>query len=171
MSALSYGMKPQDILILLKIASLGDELWNQTMIADSLDMSQSEISQSIARSKYSGLIDSTGKKIMSRTVLDFLKFGLSVVYPVKPGMIVRGIPTAHSASPLKELILSNELYVWPHPFGESRGQAINPLYPTVPNACIKDEKLYELLSLTESLRVGRTRERNLAMDYLERTLC
>lgn len=164
-------MKPQDILILLKIVSLRDESWNQTLLAESLYMSQSEISQSLARSKSSGLLDGSGKMIMSRTLLDFLKYGLSVVYPVKPGAIVRGIPTAHSAEPLSEYILSNEMYVWPHPFGENRGQSITPIYPTVPDASLKDKKLYELLSLTESLRVGRTRERNMAIEHLERNLC
>lgn len=171
MNSSSTGMKPQDILILLKIVSLGNENWYQTSLAESLNMSQSEISQSLARSKYSGLLDGTGKKVMIRTFLDFLKFGISVVYPVKPGAIVRGVPTAHSAAPLCEFILSNEMFVWPHPFGENRGQAITPLYPTVADASLKDKKLYELLSLTECLRVGRIRERNLAIEHLERILC
>lgn len=167
----TIGMKPQDILILLKIISLGNESWNQTSLAESLYMSQSEISQSLARSKYSGLLDGSGKKVMFRTFFDFLKFGISVVYPVKPGAIVRGIPTAHSAEPLSDFILSNEMYVWPYPFGENRGQAITPLYPSVAKASLIDKKLYELLSLTECLRVGRLREKNLAIEHFERILC
>ena len=34
-----------------------------------------------------------------------------------------------------------------------------PLYNSVPEASLKDEKLHELLALIDALRVGRARER------------
>ena len=40
-----------------------------------------------------------------------------------------------------------------------RGQSIEPLYPSVPETVLKDEKLYELLAITDAIRVGRTREK------------
>ena len=74
--------------------------------------------------------------------------------------IVRGIPTTHSALPLNNEIQSNEKYVWAYAKGNTRGQSIEPLYPSVPEAVLKDEKLYELLAITDAIRVGRTREKN-----------
>ena len=71
---------------------------------------------------------------MRQALFDFLVHGLAVVFPVKPGAIVRGIPTAHSAPPLNKEILSGEEYVWPFAKGSARGQGITPLYTTVPMA-------------------------------------
>ena len=44
---------------------------------------------------------------------------------------------------------------------------ITPLYPKVPQAAREDAQLYELLALTDALRVGRPRERQLASDLLK----
>ncbi len=162
----SYQMKPQDIVILLKIIALNDDKWKQQSIADSLIMSQSEISQSVARMLYSGLLFENGKKVMRNSLLEFLQYGIAYVFPQKPGAMVRGIPTAHSSLPLSTIIVSNENYVWPSAKGTMRGQSIIPLYPSVPDAVKNDGYLHELLSLVDALRVGKARERNLAMQEL-----
>ena len=163
-------MKPQDIVILLKIIALNSENWQQKPLADSLKMSQSEVSQSLARSKYSGLLDGSGKKVSRLALFDFLQFGLSVVFPQKPGPIVRGVQTAHSAPPLKSIIQSNELYVWPSAKGKARGQSIQPLYPSIVDLVESDEKFYQLLSLIDAIRVGRARERKIAIDELKQRI-
>jgi hypothetical protein len=59
-------------------------------------------------------------------------------------------------------------FVWPFEEGEDRGQMIRPLYPTVPQAASRDSVLYELLALTDAIRVGQPRERALAIKELER---
>jgi len=165
------SMKPQDIVILLKIIALNNDNWQQLPLAFSLRMSQSEVSQSVARSKFAGLLDDTGKRVMRQALVDFLQYGLAVVFPVKPGAIVRGIPTAHSAAPLNQKINSGEKYVWSFAMGNVRGHGITPLYTSVPQAAMEDERLYELLSLVDALRVGKARERNLAFQELNRRIC
>ena len=130
-------------------------------------MSQSEISHSLVRSKFAGLLDDSGKKVMRLALMDFLQYALALVFPQKPGAVVRGIPTAHSAPPLNKEIDSEELYVWPSASGKVRGHGIAPLYPSVADAAMKDEKLYQLLALADALRVGRARERNLAVKELK----
>jgi hypothetical protein len=164
-------VKPQDIVVLLKIIALNTDQWQQIPLALSLKMSQGEVSQSVARSKYADLLDFTGKQVMRQSLMDFLQYGLAVVFPAKPGAMVRGIPTAHSAAPLKNEIESGDDYVWPHAQGQVRGQGITPLYSTVPDAALEDEALYELLALTDALRVGRARERHLAIQELKRRIC
>lgn len=51
-----------------------------------------------------------------------------------------------------------------------RGQAIAPLYRSVPQAAKNDPKLYALLSLTDAIRVSRVREQRLAASELEKLL-
>ena len=165
------SMKPQDVVVLLKIIALNNENWQQTPLAKSLKMSQSEVSQSVARSKYADLLDGGGKIVMRQALVDFLQFGLAVVFPAKPGAVVRGLPTAHSAAPLNEEIDSHEDYVWPYANGHVRGHGIIPLYATVPEAALEDEKFYALMALTDALRVGRTREKNLAIQKLKKLIC
>ena len=163
-------MKPQDIVILLKIIALDNDGWQQKPLADSIGMSQSEVSQSVARSQYGGLLFGNGKQVMKSAFLEFLQHGICYVFPQKPGAVVRGIATAHAASPLKESIDSNESYVWPYAKGNQRGHGIIPLYSSVPEAALKDPKLYELLALTDALRVGKARERAMAVEELKKRL-
>ena len=167
MRSQNYQLKSQDILLLLKLVSQNDPNWNQKPMAEALGMSQSEVSESVARSKYAGLLDSKGKVVMKMALLELLKYGVKYVFPQKPGPVVKGLPTAHSASPLKEQILSTEDYVWPYPKGSVRGHSINPLYPSVPEAALKDDKFYQLLALVDALRIGRARERELAIIELK----
>ena len=163
-------MSPHDIVILLKIVSYGDQAWLQTPLAAALGISQSEISKSLNRSKHAGLLAPNGKTVMKLALMEFLQFGLRYVFPIQPGAVLRGVPTAHSASPLKEEIQSSEAYVWPYGKGTVRGHSILPLYPTVPEAALKDAKLDELLALVDALRVGRARERELAVRELKKRL-
>ena len=162
-----YSMKPQDVVVLLKIIALNNDNWQQIPLAQSLKMSQSEVSQSVARSKYAGLLDDSGKRVMRQALMDFLQYGLAVVFPTKPGAVVRGIPTAHSASPINKEISSGEDYVWPFAKGNLRGHGITPLYITVPQAALEDEQLYALLALADALRVGKAREKNIAVQELK----
>ncbi len=165
-----YQMKPQDIVILLKIIAIDNGNWQQKPVAEALIMSQSEISQSVARMQYAGLLFENGKKVMRSAFLEFLQHGISYVFPQKPGAMVRGVPTAHSALPLNKIILSQENYVWASAKGKIRGQSIIPLFPTVPDAAVKDSQLHELLSLVDALRIGKVRERNLALTELTKRI-
>jgi hypothetical protein len=166
-----YSMKPQDVVVLLKIIALNNDNWQQKPLSQSLKMSQSEVSQSVARSKYAGLIDDSGKRVFRHALMDFLQYGLAVVFPAKPGPVVRGIPTAHSAAPLNKDISSGEDYVWPFAKGNLRGHGITPLYITVPQAALEDEQLHALLALADALRVGKARERNIAVQELKNRVC
>lgn len=160
-------MKPQDLVVLAKLITIGDSGFTQVSLAQTLYLSQSEISTSLARSSYAGLLSNDRKDVNRTLFFDFIKYGLGVVFPQHPGSIIRGTLTAHSAAPLSGDILSEQHYVWPYSKGLARGQSIIPLYPTVPQAVLLDERLYEILALFDAVRVGRTREKNLALEYLE----
>lgn len=191
------GMRPQDVLILMFIVSAKypEGIWkkleneeaseiskkkllifplghkNNKEIAQALKLSDSEVSESLYRSEYAGLIESVkSKKINKRAFLDFVIYGLKYVFPVHPGAIGRGIPTAHSAQPLKEKIVSDENYIWEHPDGTIRGQIIKPLFSSVPFVVENSQNLYELMSLLDAIRTGSPRIVSLAKDMLEKRI-
>jgi hypothetical protein len=43
---------------------------------------------------------------------------------------------------------------------------VDPLYPSVPEAAILDEELHQLLAIADTLRMGRAREKEIAIDEL-----
>lgn len=165
-----FYLKPQDIVLLLKLADLREEPWQQKGLSQVLKISQSEISQGISRLQYSGLLGGEGKSVKRLALMDFLQYGLPYTFAQRPGAMVRGVPTAHSASPLNEIIHDAESYVWPYPGGKVRGQSITPLYPTVPAVALADPSLYVLLALVDALRVGKSREKELAVIELKKRI-
>ncbi|MFV5702552.1 hypothetical protein ACM55F_11830 [Flavobacterium sp. XS2P12] len=165
-----YNMKPQDILVLLKIIALEDKEWQQLTLAQELNMSQSEISQSLQRSKYGQLLDFSGKKINKMAFYEFLIHGIRYAFPQKPAALVRGIATAHSAAPINKMVSATEIYVWPYAKGNIRGQAIIPLYSSAIEASLKDTELHELLALVDVMRVGSTREKEIAKMELKKRI-
>lgn len=164
------GMRPQDVVILLKIAAKRSGSWYMKDLSAELGISASEVSESLNRSVLAGLIAQNKKQLMKQTLLEFLESGLKYVYPVQPGAVVRGMPTAHSAPPLSGEIVSSEIYVWPWAKGNKRGQAIEPLHTSVPEACQQDELLYKMLALVDAIRVGRKREQQMAVQILRKYL-
>ncbi|MDD3687695.1 MAG: hypothetical protein PHE56_13135 [Bacteroidales bacterium] len=165
------GMRPQDVAILLKIATLNNPSWQNKDISNSLSISPSEVSEAIKRCTFAKLLGVSGRNIHINSLKEFLVYGLKYVFPVEPGAIVRGIPTAHSASPLNSRITSNsDIYVWQYDEGDFRGQQIEPLYKTIPKAALQDSRFYELLAIVDGLRVGRAREIAIAIEELDRRL-
>jgi predicted transcriptional regulator len=161
------GMRPQDIVVLMKLVALDNEPWQYRDLSSSLYISISEISESLNRSMLAGLVDQSRKKIKRNSLMEFIQYGFHYVFPQVPGAIVNGIATAHSHPYYSNLIVSQFPYVWPSPKGIIRGQAIEPLHKGVVKAVIHDEVLYKLLAGLDILRVGKIREINLALDELK----
>jgi hypothetical protein len=165
------GMRPQDVLVLLKIISMKNSNWLNIDVAKALKLSQSEVSEALNRCMIAKLIDGKKRSVHINSFKEFLIYGLKYVFPVVPGSIVRGIPTAHSASPISEHISTGvERYVWPYAKGNQRGQTIEPLYKTVPEIVQEDKVYYELLVITDTFRVGRAREIKIAIEELEKRI-
>ncbi len=164
-------LRPQDLVVLLKIIIAEAGSWNQISLAKSLFISQSEISASMKRSTYARLLQNNNQIVAKQAFMDLLQYGVPYMFPQQPGVVVRGIPTSHSAEPLGSLISSAEHYVWPFAKGHVRGHGILPLYPSVVHAIELDPQLYECLALIDALRVGRAREKNLALELLSKKIC
>ncbi len=163
-------MRPQDILILLKIVALDKEDFYLKDLSRQLNISPSEVTESVNRSVFAGLIAEDKKTVMRKALYEFLVYGLAHVFPQKPGAMVSGMPTAHSAPPLYKAFKSDEFYVWPDAKGNVRGQKIEPFHIGQINAAKHDNKLYELLALSDALRVGKLREKKMAEEELKKRI-
>jgi len=161
------GMRPQDVVILLKIIAVGNQKWYNKDLASQLHLSNSEVSESLNRSRIGGLIEDK-QSILKDELLEFLIYGLKYVFPVVPGRLLRGMPTAYSAPILSEDFVVDHPYVWPAKGHTTKGVAVNPLYDTVPVACEKDSELYALLALTDALRISNRKDH--VVELLEKKI-
>lgn len=173
-------LKPQDLVVALKVLTNGKAKWNQRELAQSLGMSLSEVNGAIRRAIQAGLmIRGATKNQAPRSVpfalQEFIKHGVRYSFPIERGSITRGIPSGTVGAKLEGEFLNlkeKEVPVWPSPHGKVRGFGIKPLYKSIPDVVEKEEnkELYSMLSLVDMIREGRARERKLASDVIAKKI-
>ena len=163
------GIRPQDVALLLKLVAQPHQTWLGKDLAQALHLSASEVSEALARCRFSRLLaaDPHTLLVQRHALLDFLFYGLPYAFAVQPGAPTRGLATGASAPPLAQTFGLEPAYVWPGAVGSQWGVAVEPLYPQAPAAAQQDFELYALLALTDALRLGRPREVKLARQLLE----
>lgn len=162
-------IKPQDIVVLLKILAAGNKRPSYAQLAVDLFMSPSEVHASIRRARAARLIHGPelGDRVNAKSLEEFLVHGIKYAFPPEKGGMTRGVPTASAAEPLSHKMTQEDpVPVWPFEHGPKRGYAFLPLYKKAPQAALKDSKLYQLLALVDALRDGSARERELAKHEL-----
>ena len=166
------GMRPQDIVILLKMITLGDgKKCSIVEMSDFLNISIGEISKAMERNVVAGLVSSDKARVNKLALREFLIYGLKYVFPPHPGNSTRGIATAHSAPPVNRHITDNgENYVWKYYKGTRRGNSIVPLYDKIPKIVENQPELYEFLTIVDCLRIGKKREVQIAIQELDKKL-
>ncbi len=171
---MSLNLKPQDVALALRLASIGDAPWTQAGMAAALHINVAVVNHGLKRLAACQLFNARKGRVMRESLLEFLVSGLRYVFPAQLGLFGIGMPTAFSAAPLssKLRIEEDDGCVWQMPKGKltAKGRVIEPLYPNAPKAAAKDPQLYEYLALADALRVGRARERAIARDELARRL-
>jgi hypothetical protein len=167
-------LKPQDLLVVLKIFCKKQQKFTFGGLSGELFMSASEVHSSTKRAEVAKLLRKTEEgMIPSRTsLLEFLTHGVQYVYPATFGGVTRGIPTGVAGPVLKNFfsVGSDLVPVWPDANGEIRGISFQPLYSSVTLAARLDPQLYDLLTLVDAIRGGAAREREFAKDELMRRL-
>lgn len=104
----------------------------------------------------------------SKQLAEFALHGARYAFAADKTPSTIGVPTSHSAPAFAGVFApGSEDFVWPHPNGTKRGVGVEPLHPSVPFAAMQDPKLYEMLALFDALRVGRARERGMALERLQ----
>lgn len=168
-------LKPQDLLVLLKVAAHPPQRWTYAALGASLAMSASEAHACVKRAVASGLAVAPSRGEWSPVrpnLLEFLLHGARYAWPAIQGPVKRGVPTAFGAEPLASrlAVAPGEAPVWAHPEGQAKGPTLSPLYRTAPQAALADPALHRLLALLDAMRVGRARERSLAAKLMEAEL-
>ena len=104
----------------------------------------------------------------SHNLAEFALHGAKYAFPGVRLPLAVGVPTSHSAPAFAGVFAPGSSdFVWPHPNGTVRGVGVDPLHPSVPFAAMQDAKLYEMLALFDALRVGKARERGMALERLQ----
>ncbi|HEY1765324.1 MAG TPA: hypothetical protein VGF85_10405 [Opitutaceae bacterium] len=162
------NLKPQDVLVVLKLAI--EEGWDRpyTALAEELGLSASEVHAAVRRLAEARLIEPENKKVRVVALRNFLVHGVPYVFPVRSREVTRGLPTGWAAPAMSGKVVSGDQLppVWPDPEGEVQGVSVQPLYSSVAKAARRDSKLYALLAIVDALRLGRARERAMAESQL-----
>ena len=163
-------LRSQDIALLVKIIAKPEFEWRQVDVAEEMGLSQGEIAKSLRRLIGAGLVQ--GKRPNRAAALELLVHGVKYVFPATIGALAVGVPTGVSSPAHEKMIIQNgdEAFVWASSLGKKRGQVIEPLYPYMAKAALRDREFYNLMAAVEILRVGRARERKLAEQYLEKRI-
>ena len=167
------NLKPQDVLVLMKLVALGDKPWTYASLAADLDMSASQVHSAIQRAIRSELAYESDDRVSVhvRNLEEFLIHGMRYFFVAERGAKSRGMATLTSAPPMAALFVdSDEPIVWPDPSGDMRGESLAPIYKTAPQAARNDPELYELLVIVDALRAGRAREKQVAKKELKKRL-
>lgn len=170
-------LKPQDILVCLKLLSLRGSRWTYVQLSYELGLSASEANAAVRRLLLAGLArpplegEERPRPILS-ALDEFMIHGFRFAFPPERGEMCRGLPTGPSAEPLRGLVSAPEdpPAVWPFAEGTVRGSAFTPLYRSVPLAATRDANLYLLLALADALRDRSARVRKVARAKWEEVL-
>jgi DNA-binding transcriptional MocR family regulator len=147
--------------------SRADDGWTLRSLADRLGVKHSKVQRALSRLATAGLYDADRRRLIAPAVEEFLVHALKYLHPVNEGPVVRGIPTAWGASPLKEQIDSTDPPpVWPDPRSTVRGAAVAPLDESLVALTRVWPEVAELAALADGLRLGDARTRAAAQKLL-----
>lgn len=167
-------LKPQDLVVALKVAVNGRREFLLTTLGTELGMVVSAIHGCIGRCEQARLLSRAagGIRPIRPALLEFVIHGARYAYPAVQGALTRGMATSIAGPSLREYFNQNKAMppVWPDPHGESYGPSLIPLHHIVPGACRHDEALLDVLTLLDAVRAGAARERELASKLLEERL-
>lgn len=97
-------LKPQDVVILLKLVAIGKANWSFSTLSAALFMSPSEVHAGIHRAIAAKLATKGIGRVSPaiRSLEEFLIHGLRYVFIPDRGEITRGMPTLHAGPPLSK---------------------------------------------------------------------
>lgn len=170
-------LKPQDYVILFKYLANPGQSWSQRDLSKRLLISLSEVNGGIKRLEEARLIrkDKNSNIVpILAAAKELMVYGIKYNFPGKLGEFTRGVPTAIGAPIFKNIVATgiDPIPIWPYALGEIKGVALEPIYPSIPKLLhhYPDEDLYNILALIDTIRIGRPRERNIAIKMLEERL-
>lgn len=162
----------QDVLVIVKLALITGKRPAMATLAYQVGLSPSRVNDAIKRGKAGRLLSERDDRVRIPHLREFLIHGFKYAFPAQRGELTRGVPTSYAAPPLNAVITQPDEPppVWPYAEGTVRGISILPLHKNVPEVALRDRPLYEMLALLDALRDGRSRERAIAEQEIQRRL-
>ena len=156
-----------DIVVLFALIN-ESEGWTLRSLAERLGVQHSKVQRALERLAEAGLYDSDRRQVIPHAAEEFVEHALRYLHPAREGPVVRGVPTAWAASPLKSEIVSGDDLppVWPDPTSKIRGHAVEPLDGSLLRLAQEWPAVAELAALADALRLGDARSRAAAKKHL-----
>jgi hypothetical protein len=175
-------LKPQDILVLLKLSVWDKPGWRQEDLAMELGMVQSIVHSSLKRAEKCRLYNQEKKRVNKSALLEILIHSIRFLIPAELGRNGVGMPTAWGhREAFKSLVYGLvDPPIWSAPKGHRavvvgkynvEGIEVPPIHEKAPEAASRDPCLYEVLAAVDALRVGRPRDMEVAREILRDRLC
>jgi hypothetical protein len=103
-------LKPQDVVVVLKLCEFDGKRPPFAQIAEELFMSASEVHGAVKRAQASHLLHgiALGERPNCKALEEFLIHGLKYVFPAQHGAMTRGMPTSYAAEPLRRFIKAGD---------------------------------------------------------------
>lgn len=165
-------LKPQDLYVLLALLSRGGSSAGYAELAEQTGLAVSAVHGAFKRAAAARLAMFEDRRpvVLKPQLQEFVLHGAKYAFAPVWGTLTRGVPTAYGAAPLNSVIApsGDPVPVWPYAKGTVRGVSLAPLYPSIPEAALKDARLYAVLALFDAIRSGQARERDAAQKLLER---
>lgn len=160
-------LQPSDVVVLFALLSQ-DQPWTLRSLAARLGVQHSRVQRAVDRLAEAGLYDAGSRRVVPHATEEFLDHALRYLYPVREGPLMRGVPTAWAAAPLRdEIVAGDDLPpVWPDPGGTVRGPSVKPLDDRLPTLTRDWPEVAELAALADALRLGDARSRAAAKRHL-----
>jgi DNA-binding transcriptional MocR family regulator len=155
-------LKGQDVVLLLYL--VGDPEGRSTQqLAQHTGLSGATVHRALHRLAEAGLYDLRRRRVPEAAAEEFLVHAVKYLFPAVRGSETRGVPAAWAAAPLLSEMAGDALPpVWPHPAGNRRGIALEPLHARVPELALEDQEVGRRLALVDAIRAGDARIRRLA---------
>jgi hypothetical protein len=165
-------VKDSDVYVLSGLLA-HDGAWSYRSLAERLRVPHPVVQRALERAKGADLYSMDRRAVHLPHFEEFALHALRFVAPARLGALTSGVPAAWAAEPMAGAIRSSgdePPPVWPYAHGRVRGQTIEPLHSSAPEAAEGWPELGEVLALLDSLRAGDARVRQVAGDLLSRML-
>lgn len=156
---------PFDVVAALRLTTDAGTLAD---LAEELGVVPSQVHTAIRRLGAAGLLRPGARGTNGRALLEFLTHGVRFVFPAPKGVLASGVPTAYSAPPLSTEFDAIDVLVWPAPLHPAavQGFSIAPLYRAAHTLLERSPSTYQLLAMTDALRLDDARVRVTAVARL-----
>ena len=166
-------LRPQELVLAIALATL-DERPSVRDLQELLGASSpSRVHDSLRRLEAARLVGRVSGLTLKMPLFHILKDAVRWLIPGNVGDHAVGVPTAHAVGPLANELVWQHAYVWPARSDDEQqleGRSVEPLHDWAYGLAASNPQAHLVLALTDSIRVGRARDQQLAREHLHAAL-